>query len=92
MFFDVTNAQYVGNYKIHLDFEDGSSGVVDLSDYPERGTLFSAFFDLDYFSSFYVEHGALLWGNGEIDIAPEKLYELATKNAVRYPQVTPHAE
>jgi hypothetical protein len=92
MFFDVTHAEYIGNYKIRLEFEDGSRGVADFLDYPEEGTVFSAFFNLDYFSSFHVEHGAVVWGNGEVDIAPEKLYELVTKKAVRYPEVTPHAE
>jgi len=92
MFFDVTQAEYVGDYNIRLEFEDGASGVVDLSDYPEQGTVFSAFFDLDFFSKFYVQHGTVVWGNGEIDIAPEKLYELATKKAIRYPEVTPYAE
>ena len=73
LFFDVTHAEYVGNYKIRLTFEGGPPAVsFDLSDYPERGTVFSAFFDLDFFSPFYVEHGALLWGHGEIDIAPEQ--------------------
>ncbi|MFP4068449.1 MAG: DUF2442 domain-containing protein [Spirochaetaceae bacterium] len=92
MFFDVTHAEYVSNYKIRFEFEDGSRGVADLSDYPEEGTVFSAFFNLDYFSKFYVEHGAVVWGNGEVDIAPEKLYELVTKKPVRYPEVTPHSE
>ena len=92
MFFDVTHAEYLGNYQIHFEFEDGSSGVADLSNYPEDGTVFSAFFNLDYFSSFYIEHGTLVWGNGEIDIAPEKLYELATNKTVRYPEATTHRE
>lgn len=75
MFFDVTHAEYVGNYKIRRDFEDDSSGVAELSGNRQQGTVLSAFLD--------VEHGAPLWGNGEIGIAPEKLYELATRKALR---------
>ena len=84
MFFDVTHAQYDSEYKIDLEFEDGSKGTVDLSDYIKPDTVFEAFSDKEYFKSFHIEYGTLVWGEGEVDIAPETLYERATGKQVRY--------
>ena len=84
MFFDVTDADYVQGYRIKLGFEDGSSGIADLAEYSDQGGVFSAFQNQDYFRRFTVEHGVLVWGEGEVDIAPERLYELATGKPVTY--------
>jgi hypothetical protein len=74
----VKTAQHIDRYRIRLDFEDGSRGDVDLAGYVRPGTVFEAFADPDYFKTFRVEYGTLVWGDGEVDLAPEKLYELAT--------------
>ena len=84
MYFDVTEAQYIGGYMIKLSFEDRSAGTVDLSDYPNEETVFRAFLDMGYFKNFRIEYGALIWGKGELDIAPERLYTMATGKPVRY--------
>ena len=84
MYFEVTEARYPNRYRIQLRFEDGSAGVADLSGYPNQDNVFRAFPDSDYFKRFRVEYGTLVWGNGEVDIAPESLYSLATKKSVTY--------
>jgi len=84
MFFDVTDAQYDSEYRIHVEFEDGSRGTVDLSDYIRPDTVFEVFRDTHYFNNFRIEYGTLVWGEGEVDIAPEALYERATGKQVRY--------
>lgn len=84
MFFDVADAQYVSEYRIRLKFEDGSRGTVDLSGYIKPDTVFEAFSDKEYFKGFHIEYGTLVWGEGEVDIAPETLYERATGKEVRY--------
>ena len=84
MFFDVTEAQYINDYRIRLSFEDGSTGIADLSDYPNGDTVFRAFLDMDFFKDFSIEYGTIIWGNGELDIAPETLYTIATAKPVRY--------
>ena len=84
MYFDVVEARYERDYRIRLTFEDGQSGVVDLADYVSDRTVFAPFSDIDYFRRFQVDAGALVWGNGELDIAPERLYELATGQRVKY--------
>jgi hypothetical protein len=84
MYFNVISAEYENGYTIRLAFEDGSEGSVDLSDYPDPDTVFKSFADLDYFKKFRVEHGTIVWGNGELDIAPETLYRKATGKEVIY--------
>jgi hypothetical protein len=84
MYFDVTDAECLDDYRVRLWFEDGSVGVADLSDYPNEGNVFARFLDNTYFRAFRVEYGALVWGNGELDIAPEELYARATGKPVRH--------
>jgi hypothetical protein len=77
--YDVVRAQYRGDYRIEVEFENGRRGVVDFSEYLDEGGVFSRFSDIEYFRRFRVneELGALCWGD-EIDIAPETLYAKAT--------------
>ena len=84
MYFDVKKAESVGGYVVTLEFEDGSAGKVDLSKYVEEGTVFSRLRDPVYFKTLRVEYGTLLWGQGEVDIAPEALYEDATGKSINY--------
>jgi hypothetical protein len=76
---DLVSAIYKGEYRIELTFGDGSSGVVDFSEYLDRGGVFESFRDIQFFRHFRVndEFGTLTWEN-EIDIAPETLYSKAT--------------
>ncbi len=85
MFFEIVQAHYETQFTIHLVFEDGSTGSVDLSDYIDPDTVFVSFNDMEYFKDFRIEDGTLVWGEGDIDIAPERLYERATGKEVRYP-------
>jgi len=84
MFFNVTEAKYVDNYRIGLSFEDGSTGIADLSDYPNKNNVFRLFLDMNYFRDFRIEYGTIIWGDGELDIAPETLYTIATGKAIKY--------
>jgi hypothetical protein len=84
MYFDVMEAQYMDNYRIRLRFEDGSTGIADLSAYPDENNVFRPFLDMSYFKDFRIEYGTLIWGNGELDLAPEKLYTIATGKPLRY--------
>jgi hypothetical protein len=84
VYFDVKQAQYLDNYRSRLRFEDGSAGIADLSSYPNENNVFRLFLNVEYFKKFRLEYGTLIWGNGELDIAPERLYWLATGNSVTY--------
>ena len=81
MLYDVINATYIEHYKLKIEFENGYNGIVDFSEYPERGGVFSKFKDLAFFKNYSVSKdlGTIVWGN-EIDIAPETLYEKCEQN------------
>jgi len=75
---DVTKAEYLGEYKIRLSFENGKTGVVDFLQYTLRGGIFAKLKDIEYFKRFAVNRdlGTLTW-EAELDIAPETLYSKA---------------
>jgi hypothetical protein len=77
MYFNVTKAVYVSDFSIRLTFCNGKSGIVDLTEYIQKGEIFRAITLPDKFKDFSVEFGTIVWENGEIDIAPETLYEKA---------------
>lgn len=79
MFYDdLINVEYIESYKIKCTFNDGKSGIIEMSEYHKRGGVFSRLSDIEYFKTFYIDNGVLVWGKGEIDIAPETLYHKAT--------------
>jgi len=84
MFFNVKLVEYENEFRIKIWFEDGSVGIVNLSDYINPDTVFNLFSDLEFFKKFKVEYGTIVWGNGELDIAPETLYAKATGKEVTY--------
>lgn len=71
----IVDAQYVGQFTLHLRFADGTEGDVDLADELD-GEVFESLKDPSYFRRFTVnaELHALTWPNGA-DLAPEFLYE-----------------
>ncbi|TLU85782.1 MAG: DUF2442 domain-containing protein [Chlorobium sp.] len=80
MFLHVTNARYLGDYKIKVVFNNGREGVADLAD-ALKGPVFRPLADTSTFSSFIVdkELETLVWPNGA-DLAPEYIYYQAFKN------------
>ena len=84
MYFEIKEAVFQKEHQIRMRFEDGSVGTVDLSDYLKEDTVFSQFSSEEYFKDFKIEYGTLVWGNGEVDIAPETLYERATGKKIGF--------
>lgn len=79
MHYDVTDAKYLGDYRLEITFENGKSGMVDFRKFIERGGVFACLSDPDYFRQFEInrELGVITWGS-VVDIAPETLYHEAT--------------
>ena len=75
----VTRAEYCGDYRIQLTFNDGKSGTIDFVRWLE-GPIFEPLKDLEYFQRFFLDGGTVSWPNGA-DIAPETLYERAQSSA-----------
>ena len=71
----VTQAEYRGEYKIHLRFHDGVEKTIDFARWLE-GPIFEPLKDTGYFQRFFLDGGTVSWPNGA-DIAPETLYEQA---------------
>jgi len=75
----VIRAEYSGEFKIRLVFNDGVEGTVDFSDWLS-GPVFEPLKDQRYFARFFIEGGTVTWPNGA-DIAPETLHERAKASA-----------
>lgn len=75
----VVRAEYRGNFKIWVAFNDGVEGTIDFSDWLS-GSVFEPLKDPAYFARFFLEGGTVAWPNGA-DIAPETLHERATASA-----------
>ena len=61
-------------YRLKVEFNDGVEKEVDLApllEYP----VFRPLADENVFRNLMIDHGIVTWLNGEIDIAPEWLYE-----------------
>jgi hypothetical protein len=76
---EVTDVEVLGHYRLRLTFSDGRVGEVDVSDIRNKGNLFAALRDPEYFARVQVdpEVGTVAWPNG-LDLAPERLYREAT--------------
>jgi hypothetical protein len=59
MDFEITHAEHLNDYKIKLKFTDGSSGIVDLSNYVSKTNVFKTFEDISHFKKFHVEYGTV---------------------------------
>src|SRR5690349_9845665 len=74
----IMNAEYHGDFRIRVTFNDGTQEVLDFGQWLD-GPIFQPLKDRQYFRRFFVEGGAITWPNGA-DIAPETLYDAATRN------------
>jgi hypothetical protein len=72
----VTEATYLGGYKLKVRFDNGETKAVDLQPHIE-GPIFEPLKDLDFFKAFYVNHDidTIVWPNNA-DFSPDFLYEI----------------
>lgn len=77
MFLEVSDAKYLGDYKISLIFNTGESKTVDLSS-ELIGEIFEPLKNKFYFQTFTIKYNTIEWSNGA-DFAPEFLFELGKK-------------
>ena len=82
----VTTAEYIRDYCVRIEFNNGESGVANFSGVL-NGTIFKPLRDFDYFRSFRIEGNTLSWDNGA-DFAPEYLLELI-RSETRAEQTVP---
>jgi hypothetical protein len=72
----VTDASYLGEYKLGICFENGEVRVVDLWPHLD-GPIFEPLKDLSYFKMFKVNHDidTIVWPN-DADFSPDFLFEI----------------
>lgn len=75
MFLHVTTVEYVGDYKLCLQFNNGAEGIVDLES-ELYGEVFEPLRDKTLFQEVCLTSRTLEWPNGA-DFAPEFLFENA---------------
>ncbi len=79
----VKDVAVVGDRRLHVRFNDGTEGDVDLSDFLKRDDKYLGVFvplrDPAFFSRVGLCHGAVTWP-GEIDLAPDNMYRIIKKH------------
>ena len=80
----VIKAELLGEYKVYLEFNDGSKGVVDFWNKisTDHRDIIRELQDKDKFNKIKIERHTLCWENG-VDFAPEYLYEQIEHNKDR---------
>ncbi len=80
MILHVTDVSYIEKYKVRVSFNNGETGIVDLS-HALKGPVFEPLNDLSLFAKLKLdsELETIVWPNGA-DLAPEYLYFLAFKD------------
>ena len=80
MILNVTYAEYKGEYKVFLTFNNGESVVTDIEETIMNDTrkIFLPLRNIDYFKSFKIRLNTITWDN-QADFAPEFLLELGKK-------------
>jgi hypothetical protein len=76
MFTEIVSAEYLGGYKLSVLFNDGVKKEVDFYGilFENDCPVFRQLKDIEKFIQFKVTD-TLEWDNGNIDIAPETVYE-----------------
>lgn len=74
MILHVVRAEWMGDFRIHLWFNDDTDGEVDLNG-TLTGPIFHPLNSPEYFRQFKLEGYTLTWDNGA-DFAPEYLHRL----------------
>jgi hypothetical protein len=83
----ITTADYLGGYRLHLRFNTGDSGEVDLQDIIFKYNAATPLRDMDNFKRFNLdEWSTVVWDCG-FDVSPETLYERATGKRISWLQV-----
>jgi hypothetical protein len=72
----VVRAEYAGEHRIRVTFDDGTVGTVDFLPWL-KGPIFEPLRDVTFFQRFFLDGGTVAWPNGA-DVAPETLYERAS--------------
>ena len=72
---DVVAVRYLGEFKLEIEFSDGTAGVQDFEFIGDKsGPMAAPLKDADHIARVFIEDGALTWPNG-YDWDPMALYD-----------------
>ena len=77
MVIEITNAKYMGNYKIQLLFSDSKEKLIDFEPFltHSMNPMTRKFLDIDEFKKFQIQYGDLIWNDYEMCFPIIDLYE-----------------
>ncbi len=80
---DIVAVKPLDGYQLLLRFEDGSEGVVDISQLIQFSGIFTPLQDRAYFAQVQIhpELGTIAWPNGA-DLDPDVLYAIIVKSPI----------
>ncbi len=70
----VCGVRPLANHRLWLRFNTGEEKIFDATPLLSM-PAFAVLSDWDAFCGVYIDYGVVTWNDGEIDIAPETLYE-----------------
>ena len=70
----VCGVRPMDDYQLWVRFNTGEAKIIDFKPLLCK-PAFSPLVDKDLFRSVYIDYGVTVWNDGEIDIAPETLYD-----------------
>lgn len=81
MMLHILEAEYFGDYRVHVVFNDGREGIADLRSmiFENPRTVFAPLIDVSVFRRLFIQYGTLCWP-GDLDLAPEYIYYLAFRD------------
>lgn len=77
MFLEVKKADYIKDYKLRLEFNEGTIMLVDL-EHDLNGKVFEPLKNKEYFKDFTLKYNTIEWENGA-DFAPEYLFNIGVR-------------
>lgn len=80
---DIISVKPLKGYQLHIQFEDETQGIIDISKLIEFTGIFTSLQDLSYFQQVKVhpEWGTIYWENGA-DLDPDVLYSIITNQSI----------
>ncbi|MCE2721332.1 MAG: DUF2442 domain-containing protein [Dolichospermum sp.] len=80
---DIISVKPLEGYQLHIQFEDETQGIIDISQLIEFTGIFTSLQDLNYFQQVKVhpEWGTIYWENGA-DLDPDVLYSIITNQSI----------
>lgn len=75
MFLEISKAEYIADFKIKLEFNNGETWTVNLEN-ELNGSVFEPLRNKADFKNFSIAYNTIEWANGA-DFAPEYLYDIA---------------